>query len=72
MMILLQTSTHVRIIVNILVGFMLGSLFIDTGKDGFRQRDNYNMLFCILIHHLMSTMMLTVLTCKCKKKKKIF
>lgn len=56
--------THMRILVNILVGVMLGSLFINAGNEGSRVLDNYNLLFAILMHHMMSPMMLTILTCK--------
>ncbi|XP_076622317.1 ATP-binding cassette sub-family G member 4 isoform X1 [Colletes latitarsis] len=56
------TLTHLRILVNVSVGFMLGSVFFQTGMDGARVLDNYNLLFSILIHHMMTTMMLTVVT----------
>lgn len=42
---------------------MLGALFIHSGNEGSRVLDNYNLLFAILLHHSMTTMMLTVLTC---------
>lgn len=50
--------------VNLLVALMLGTLFINSGNEGSRVLDNYNLLFAILLHHSMTTMMLTVLTCK--------
>ncbi|KAG7202358.1 hypothetical protein KM043_018685 [Ampulex compressa] len=56
------TLTHLRILVNICVGLMLGSVFFESGKDGARVLDNYNLLFSILIHHTTTTMMLTVVT----------
>lgn len=56
------TMTHLRILVNILVGIMLGSLFINAGNEGSRVLENYNLLFAILMHHMMSPMMLTILT----------
>lgn len=59
-----QTLTHLRIIVNILVAILLGLLFIGSGTDGSRVLANYNLMFAILIHHVFSTMMLTILTCK--------
>lgn len=58
------TMTHLRIIVNVLVAVMLGALYANSGKEGSRVLDNYNLMFAILIHHSMTTMMLTVLTCK--------
>lgn len=58
------TMTHLRVLVNILVAAMLGSLYVGAGNEGSRVLDNYNLLFAILIHHSMTTMMLTVLTCK--------
>lgn len=57
-----QTLTHMRIVVNIMIGLMLGSVFLDAGNDGGRVLDNYNLLFAILVHHMMTTMMLTVVT----------
>lgn len=59
-----QTLTHLRIAMNILVAFMLGWLYIGSGYDGARVIANYNLMFAILIHHVFSTMMLTILTCK--------
>lgn len=50
--------------VNLLVALMLGTLFVNSGNEGSRVLDNYNLLFAILLHHSMTTMMLTVLTCK--------
>lgn len=47
-----------------MVGLMLGSLYLQMGNDGHRVKDNYSLLFAILIHHMMTTMMLTVVTCK--------
>lgn len=58
------TLTHLRIGVNVFVALMLGALYYNSGKEGSRVIDNYNLLFAILIHHSMTTMMLTVLTCK--------
>ncbi|KAF7379976.1 hypothetical protein HZH68_016924 [Vespula germanica] len=57
-----QTLTHLRIVVNIMLGLMLGLVFIQSGEDGARVLDNYNLLFAILIHHMMTTMMLTIVT----------
>lgn len=59
-----QTLTHLRIAMNVLVAFMLGWLYIGSGYDGARVIANYNLMFAILIHHVFSTMMLTILTCK--------
>ncbi|XP_022814668.1 ATP-binding cassette sub-family G member 1 [Spodoptera litura] len=56
------TMTHLRLIVNVVVGIMLGSLFINAGNKGERVLENYNLLFAILMHHMMSPMMLTILT----------
>ncbi|XP_072938807.1 ATP-binding cassette sub-family G member 1 [Epargyreus clarus] len=56
------TLTHLRILVNVVVGIMLGSLFINAGNEGSRVIENYNLLFAILMHHMMSPMMLTILT----------
>lgn len=58
------TLTHLRIGVNIFLAIMLGFLYVDAGNEGSRVLDNYNLLFAILMHHSMTTMMLTVLTCK--------
>ncbi|XP_055683554.1 ATP-binding cassette sub-family G member 4 [Lutzomyia longipalpis] len=56
------TLTHLRIGVNIIVAIMLGFLFIEGGNEGSRVLDNYNLMFANLMHHSMTTMMLTVLT----------
>ncbi|GAB0089083.1 ATP-binding cassette sub-family G member 4 [Sergentomyia squamirostris] len=56
------TLTHLRIGVNIIVAAMLGFLFIEGGNEGSRVLDNYNLMFANLMHHSMTTMMLTVLT----------
>ncbi|XP_054261205.1 ATP-binding cassette sub-family G member 4 isoform X2 [Macrosteles quadrilineatus] len=57
-----KTLTHMRIIVNILTGIMLGMLWLQVGDKGSQVLDNYNLLFSILMHHVMSTMMLAILT----------
>lgn len=57
-----KTLTYMRIGVNILTGLMLGVLYVQAGIDGSKVLDNYNLLFSILMHHMMSTMMLTILT----------
>ncbi|CAO1378523.1 unnamed protein product [Diamesa serratosioi] len=57
-----QTLTHLRIIVNVVIAALLGMLFVDSGNEGSRVLDNYNLLFGILMHHMMTTMMLTILT----------
>lgn len=59
-----QTLTHLRIGVNIVIAALLGWLFIGSGNEGSRVLDNYNLLFGILMHHMMTTMMLTILTCE--------
>ncbi|XP_034941843.1 ATP-binding cassette sub-family G member 4 [Chelonus insularis] len=56
------TLTHLRFLVNIVTGIMLGSLFIEAGNEGSRVLENYNLLFAILMHHMMTSMMLTILT----------
>ncbi|KAL1122264.1 hypothetical protein AAG570_003669 [Ranatra chinensis] len=56
------TLTYMRIIANLATGLMLGLLYYQAGMDGAKVLDNYNLLFSILIHHVMSTMMLTILT----------
>jgi ACR3 family arsenite efflux pump ArsB len=60
-----QTLTHLRILVNIIVAIMLGILFIGEGNEGSRVLDNYNLLFACLIHNMMTPMMITILTCEC-------
>ncbi|XP_011499597.1 PREDICTED: ATP-binding cassette sub-family G member 1 [Ceratosolen solmsi marchali] len=57
-----STLTHLRIVVNICTGLMLGTLFMKAGNNADRIIENYNLLFACLIHHMMTTMMLTVLT----------
>ncbi|XP_039285419.1 ATP-binding cassette sub-family G member 4 [Nilaparvata lugens] len=57
-----QTLTHMRFMVNVLTGMMLGALFFQTGNKGERVLDNFNLLFSILIHHTMTTKVLTILT----------
>ncbi|XP_017777768.1 PREDICTED: ATP-binding cassette sub-family G member 1 [Nicrophorus vespilloides] len=57
-----STLTYMRIGVNAITGLMLGTLYWQAGVDGSKVIDNYNLLFSILMHHMMSTMMLTILT----------
>nr|CAD7459474.1 unnamed protein product [Timema tahoe] len=56
------TLTHMRLGVNVMVGMMLGTLFFQSGNDGSRTLDNYNLLFSILVHQMSSNMMLSILT----------
>ncbi|XP_017299741.1 ATP-binding cassette sub-family G member 4 isoform X2 [Diaphorina citri] len=57
-----STLTHLRIIVNIFVALMLGVLFQNSGEYASSVLINYNLLFSILIHHVMTSMMLNILT----------
>lgn len=57
-----RTLTYMRVGVNVLTGLMLGVLYVQAGQDGSKVLDNYNLLFSVLMHHMMSTMMLTILT----------
>lgn len=57
-----QTLTYMRLFVQVIVGMMLGAVYWQAGKDGAKVLDNYNLVFSILMHHMMSTMMLTILT----------
>lgn len=57
-----ETLTYLRVGTNIVVGIMLGSIYWKAGNDGSKVLDNYNLLFAILMHHMMATMMLTILT----------
>ncbi|KOX81387.1 ATP-binding cassette sub-family G member 4 [Melipona quadrifasciata] len=59
---IILTLTYLRILVNVAVGLMLSLVFVEAGIDGARVLDNYNLLFSILIHHLMTSMMLTIVT----------
>ncbi|XP_065339808.1 ATP-binding cassette sub-family G member 1-like isoform X1 [Cloeon dipterum] len=56
------TLTYMRVLVNVIVGIMLGLLFWRSGNQGSRVMENYKLLFSILIHLMMTTMMLTILT----------
>ncbi|KAH8395176.1 hypothetical protein KR222_005954 [Zaprionus bogoriensis] len=56
------TMTHLRIFVNIGLAIVYGGMYDHAGREGSRVLDNYNLLFAILMHHSMTTMMLTVLT----------
>lgn len=58
-----MVCNYCRIAVNISVALMLGVLYIGSGNEGSRVLDNYKLLFAILMHCSMATMMLTVLTC---------
>lgn len=60
---LLSPVDGFRIAVNVAVALMLGVLYIGSGNEGSRVLANYNLLFAILLHCSMATMMLTVLTC---------
>ncbi|KAG8231350.1 hypothetical protein J437_LFUL012260 [Ladona fulva] len=57
-----MTLTHMRTLSNVVVGLMLGLLYFGSGQDGSRVLDNYNLLFSILVHHMITSMMLTILT----------
>lgn len=60
------TMTHLRIFVNVILAMVYGAIYDHAGTEGSRVLDNYNLLFAILMHHSMTTMMLTVLTCELK------
>ncbi|KAK5643174.1 hypothetical protein RI129_007019 [Pyrocoelia pectoralis] len=56
------TLTYMRIIVNISVGLLFGVLYWQAGNHGGKVLDNYNLIFSVLMHHMMSPMMLMILT----------
>ncbi|XP_063235833.1 ATP-binding cassette sub-family G member 4 isoform X2 [Bacillus rossius redtenbacheri] len=56
------TLTHMRLIVNAMVGLMLGVLFFRLGNDGSRTLQNYNLIFSVLVHQMSTNMMLSILT----------
>ncbi|XP_071455033.1 ATP-binding cassette sub-family G member 1-like [Hetaerina americana] len=56
------TLTYMRTMSNLVVGLMLGLLYFGSGQEGSRVLDNYNLLFSILVHHMITAMMLTILT----------
>lgn len=56
------TLTYMRIIVNISVGLLFGVLYWQAGNHGGKVLDNYNLIFSVLMHQMMSPMMLMVLT----------
>lgn len=58
----LQTLTHMRIMVNLIVSLMLSMLYVNSGEDANKVLDNYNLLFSLIMHLVMSSMMLNVLT----------
>lgn len=47
-----MTLTHLRIIVNIVIAAMLGGLFVNSGNEGSRVLDNYNLLFVSAYHYI--------------------
>lgn len=53
-----------RIIVNVLVSIMLGALYVNSGRDASKVFDNYNLMFSMIMHHVMSSMMLNIISCK--------
>lgn len=57
-----QTLTYMRIIVNFLVSIMLGLLYVNSGEDASKVFDNYNLLFSVIMHHVMSSMMLNIIS----------
>lgn len=60
----MQTLTHMRIIVNFLVSIMLGLIYVNSGEDANKVFDNYNLIFSLIMHHVMSSMMLNIISCK--------
>lgn len=56
------TLTYMRIIVNISVGLLFGVLYWQAGNHGGKVLDNYNLIFSVLMHQMMSPMMMMILT----------
>lgn len=53
-----------RIIVNLVVGLMLGLIYVNAGTDASKVLDNYNLIFSLIMHNVMSSMMLYIISCK--------
>lgn len=56
------TLTHMRIIVNFLVSILLGLIYVNSGEDATKVIDNYNLIFSLIMHHVMSSMMLCIIS----------
>lgn len=54
--------TYMRLVVNILTGLLYGVLYWQSGTDADKVRINYSCLYCVLTHHIMSTLILSIIT----------
>lgn len=57
-----STLTHMRIMVNLSVSILLGLIYVNSGIDATKVIDNYNLIFSLIMHHVMSSMMLCIIT----------
>ncbi|KAF5308832.1 hypothetical protein FQR65_LT00532 [Abscondita terminalis] len=51
-----------RIMANVIIASLYSILYWQIGDHGGKVRNNYNLLFCVLIHHMTTTMMLGILS----------
>lgn len=59
---ILQTLTYTRLAVNLFIGILYGCVYWQAGTDAYRVPHNSNLVYSVLIHHMMSTMTLTLIS----------
>jgi len=61
---LLQTVSHLKVLLHILVGGILGGLFLDDGNNGSRTVSNLGYLFICVVYLSYTTLLPAVIRCK--------
>ncbi|KAF5280007.1 hypothetical protein FQA39_LY05388 [Lamprigera yunnana] len=53
---------YLRLLANIIIGLLYSVLYWQIGNHGGKVRNNYNFVFCVIIHHMTTTMMLGIIS----------
>lgn len=61
---MLQTISHLKVLLHIFVGGVLGALFLDSGNNGSKTVSNLGYLFCCVVYLSYTTMLPAVIRCE--------
>jgi hypothetical protein len=59
-----QTISHLKVLLHILVGGVLGAIFLDSGNNGSKTISNLGYLFCCVVYLSYTTMLPAVIRCE--------
>jgi hypothetical protein len=62
--VMFQSVSHLKVLLHVVVGGLLGLFFIDSGNDGSKTVNNLSYLFTCIVYLSYTTMLPAALRCK--------